>query len=41
MLDCIHIDTSTNTSTSQGFGLRLVEAALVRVEHSQSLVQTQ
>jgi len=32
-LGCVHIDTST--STCPGFGLRFVEASLVRVERSQ------
>jgi len=38
-LGCVHIDTSRSMSTSPGFCLQLVEASLVRVEHSRSLVQ--
>jgi len=38
-LDCVHTDTSMSISTSPGFRLQLVEASLVQVEHSRSLVQ--
>jgi len=36
-LGCVHIDTSM--STSPGFRLQLIEASLVRVERSRSLLQ--
>jgi len=36
-IGCVHTDMSTRTCP--GFGLRLVEASLVRVERSQRLVQ--
>jgi len=38
-LGCVHIDKSTSMSTGLGFGFWFVEASLIWVEHSRSLVQ--
>jgi len=37
-LGCVHINTSTSTSSGPDFGLQLVEALLVQVERLWSLV---